>query len=146
MNNSHSIPPWRKPAVDVPVQALREFLAQYGPNVAVLVTWVEATKEHQFVTIGSDIGFANAAVRLRNLIVEKIGADKFGPTTEDLRGDHPNVSLTLEQIDFALWLLGYIFAARELMDQAHRDYISKYHDQLLPVLGDAKDRLVKQPA
>lgn len=144
-NVKSKIPEWRRPAVDIPVQDLREFIARYGPSVAVLVTWTEATKKHQFVTIGSDVGFANAAVRLRNLIANKMGLEKLDQTTEDLRGDHPNVSLNVDQLDFLLWLLGYIYADKNMMDAGHKVFVQKYHDQLLPIFGDAKEEIVNKP-
>lgn len=140
-----TIPVWREPAVDIPVKDLREFIAKYGPNVAVLTTWVRKHGVYQFVTIGSNRSYSDSAVELRNIIAGALRLTPLDPTKEDLRGDHPNVSLTQEQLDFLLWLLGYINGGSGSMDAGHRQYVQKYHDQLLPLLGDAKEKIVNKP-
>jgi len=139
------IPPWHKPPVDVTVSELREFMAQHGADVSVLTTWTRETSVYQFITIGSNRAYADAAVVLRNTLADALKLTPLDPGGEDLRGDHPNVSLTLEQVDFMLWLLGYINAASEEMDAGHKEYIMKHHNALLPVLGNAKKRIVNKP-
>ncbi len=139
------IPEWREPAIDVPVQDLREFVAKYGPNVAVLTTWVRKHGIYQFVTIGSSRSYSDSAVNLRNIIAGALRLNPLDPTKEDLRDDHPNVNLTREQIDFLLWLLGYIHAATKDMDAGHKEYIMKHHGKLLPIFGDAKEKIVNKP-
>lgn len=140
----HAVPEWNKPPVPVPVQALREFMSRFGADVSVLTTWThEDPANYQFVTIGSDRLYAEAAVRLRDEISKGMNLSVAGPNNEDLRQDHAKVDLTLGQIDFLLWVLGWMFAEKDRMDDAHRQYIEKYHDQLLPILGDAKERKAK---
>lgn len=137
------VPEWQNPQIDIPVQDLREFLCKYGPSVSVLVTWSQ-DRAYNFITIGSDRLYADAAVRLRNEIADKLGDGQF-TLKEDLRGDHPNVALTLEQLDFILWLLGRIFAVSSFLSDAHQKYIEKHHDALMNLVGDAKEKLAKAP-
>lgn len=140
----NAIPEWRKPAVNIPVQDLREFIAKYGPDVAVLVTW-DPVKIYQFVTIGSDGGYANAAVRLRNILANKLGAEPLGPTLEDRRSDHPNVSLDKDQLAFLLWALGHLYAEADQMNEEGREFFMKHHDQLFTLLGNALENFKHQP-
>lgn len=139
------IPPWRKPPVDVPVQALREFMSLYGADVSVLVTWTHETNRYQFVTIGSDHLYSHSAVNLRNEIAKILGLDALGPVKEDLRADHPNLQLTPDQINFVLWVLGRLWAEKDDLGKGHKKYIRKHHDKLLKLLGDAKTVLESKP-
>jgi hypothetical protein len=145
VEGKRTIPPWAKPCRDVPVGALRQFLSHYGPEASVLVAWNDEKKTFQFVTVGCDSRFANKAVRLRNRIVDALGASPLGPTTEDLRGDHYNVSLTGAETDFLLWALGRLYSETSNLSSGHQEYISKHHDSLVAKLGELKERLVKQP-
>lgn len=138
------IPKWRYPPVPVPVQSLRQFIAGHGQSVAVLTLWTKELGGYQFVTIGADTWHADAAVNLRNIITQALNLTPL-ETLEDLRLDHPNVSLNLEQLDFLLWLLGYIYSAMDTMDAGHKGYVQKYHDQLLPLFGNAKEKIVNRP-
>ncbi len=81
------IPTWTKPAVPIPVQALREFIAHYGPDVAVLIT-AGPDIGYVYTTVGSSDVYANIAADLRNLIADRTAMIPV-PTTEDLRSDHP---------------------------------------------------------
>jgi hypothetical protein len=140
------IPKWRKPAVDIPVQDLREFIARYGPDVAVLTTWSDSTKSYQFVTIGSDVFFADGAVRMRDLITKSLDVKNLGPATEDLRGDHPNVSLTQDQINFLLWTLGWMYAESGAFTQSGKtDWFRRHHDEVLRCFQAAIEQFSKQP-
>jgi hypothetical protein len=40
--------------------------------------------------------------------------------------------LTKEDTGFLLWCLGHILGLSEKMDKAHRKYIEKHHDEILP--------------
>lgn len=131
--------------MDVPVQALREFIARYGPHVSVLTTWSAKTQTYQFVTIGSTLQYSTLAVNLRNIIAENLDLGALGPTTEDLRQDHPNVSLNMDQINFLTWVLGRLFAEKDSLDVGHRLYIDSHHDTLLELFGKAKDQINDQP-
>jgi hypothetical protein len=91
------IPAWQKPPTPVNVQALREFIAPFGPDVAVLVTWTHE-KGYQFVTVGCDRRYADAALGLRNLLVGPgLGLVMTGPDEEDLRAEHRPEPWTQEQ-------------------------------------------------
>ena len=143
-NVKGKIPNWHYPPVPVPVQSLREFIAQHGQSVAVLTLWTKELGGYQFVTIGADRWHADAAVNLLNIITKALNLAPL-KVLEDLRGDHPNVSLTLDQLNFLLWLLGYIYANTDTMDAGHKEYVQKYHDQLLPVLINANEKIVNKP-
>lgn len=136
------IPEWKKPPVSIPVQDLREFIAKYGPDVSVLTTWSHETNSYQFVTIGADKHYADAAVRLRDVLTKSLSLGPNGPNDEDLRHEHPNVKLSHEQLFFLLWLLGFISAQEGLSDEKQK-FVEKYHDELLPLLGAAYEATVK---
>lgn len=140
------IPPWTKPPVDVPVQDLREFISQYGPDVTVLVTWTHETNSYQFVTVGSDRLYADSAVKLRDVIAEGLGLTKDGPAKEDRRGDHPNVALNPKQLHFLLWTLGRLYAKADMTrNRAFRQYVAKHHDEVHEILGNALEAFEKAP-
>jgi hypothetical protein len=81
-------PTWVKPPRRIAVQDLREFIAPFGKDVSVLVAWTHESG-YQFITVGADAVYADAAVRLRDLLVKGIGIE-LGPYDEDRRGEHPN--------------------------------------------------------
>lgn len=141
-----AVPKWRKPPVDVPVQALREFMAKYGADVTVMVTWSREEGSYQFVTIGSDQFYADSAVNLRNLIADGLKLHPLSPTVEDLRGDHPNVALDSEQIDFLIWALGFISGKALNRDQKFKDYVQKHHDPIVERLGRSSSILKHKPS
>ncbi|MBV5345851.1 MAG: hypothetical protein JZU63_10235, partial [Rhodoferax sp.] len=90
------IPVWAKTPTSVPIQALREFVAPFGPDVSVLVTWTHGVG-WQLVTVGCDAAYADAAVSLRDFISNalRLHAPEAGI---DLRSDHkPNAPWTDEQ-------------------------------------------------
>jgi hypothetical protein len=140
-----AIPKWTKPPVDVPVQALREFAAKYGQDVTVMVTWTHETNSYQFVTAGSDRLYSDSAVDLRDIIAKGLGMAEDGPAKEDLRGDHPNVVLTKEQIDFLVWGLGYLTGALSKRSTKHKDYLNQHHDAVAERLNQARSLLEKAP-
>jgi hypothetical protein len=86
-STSPKIPPWNKPPKPVTIEALREFIASFGSDVAVLVTWTWNQGYH-FVTVGADRAYADGAVRLRDLLAKGIQL-RLGPNDRDRRGDHP---------------------------------------------------------
>jgi hypothetical protein len=140
-----SLPPWRKPPVDVPVQALREFMAKHGADVSVLTTWTHETNCYQFVTVGADWHYANSAVNLRNVIAGGLDLHPLDPKIEDLRSDHPNVALSTEQIQFLLWVLGRLYAETDKRGKGFKKYVRRHHDALLEILSQAKSILTHQP-
>lgn len=142
---STPIPAWTKPPVDVPVQSLRDFVATHGHDIAVLVTWTHETASFQFVTIGSTQFFANSAVKLREMIADHLGLNPLGPTTEDLRGDHPNLSLNDDQMNFLIWTLGFMSGEAAKRDEKFQEYVKKYHDVLIERLAQAKRVLENKP-
>jgi len=129
------IPKWKKTPVPVPIETLRALAAKHGQDVTVLVTW-HRDGVFNFTTVGSDFVYADAAVRMRDILAKNLGIESLG-IDRDLRHEHPNVSLTKEQIDFVLWILGYMRGRAEKLDQKHRDYVLKYHDELLPIIAAA---------
>lgn len=142
---STPIPTWTKPPVDVPVQSLRDFVAAHGPDIAVLVTWTHETASFQFVTIGSTQFFADSAVKLREMIADHLGLNPLGPTTEDLRGDHPNLSLNDDEMNFLIWILEFMSGEATKRDEKFQEYIKKYHDVLIERLAQAKRVLENKP-
>lgn len=129
------IPEWNKTPVPVPIETLRSLTAAHGQDVAVLVTWHHEA-EYNFVTIGSDSLYADAAVRLRDVMAKNLGFESLG-IDRDLRHEHPNVKINQEQRDFIVWMLGYMYGESEHLDEKHRAYVLKYHNELIPVFGNA---------
>lgn len=90
------IPQYVKPPIPIPVQALRDFVCKYGPDVAVLATWTheEGGINYRFVTVGSNRQYADGAVRLRDLFAQVLELPNHPKFLEDLRADHPAISST----------------------------------------------------
>lgn len=139
------IPKWQKPPIEMPIQDMREFIAKYGHDVAILVTWTHESGAYQFTTIGSDQLYADTAVNLRNLIADGLALHPLDPKIKDLRGDHPNVALNMDQLQFLLWILGRTYVEADKFSTKHRRYIKKYHDQLLTLFGKAIVILAVKP-
>lgn len=129
------IPKWKKTPVQVSIETLRKLAATHGQDVTVLVTW-HRDGVFNFTTVGSDFVYADAAVRLRDTLAKNLDIKSLG-IDRDLRHEHPNVKLTPDQIDFMLWLLGYMRGLADKLDKKHRDYVLKHHDELLPIIAAA---------
>lgn len=121
-------------------------MAKHGADVSVLVTWTHETGAYQFVTIGSDQLYADSAVNLRNLIAEGLKLHPLDPAVEDLRGDHPNIALSPDQIDFLLFTLGFISGeASKRGEGKFREYVKKHHNPIIERLGRSKSILKHKP-
>ena len=130
----------------MPVQDLREFISQYGPDVTVLVTWSNETKCHNFVTVGSERIYSDDAVMLRNHIAKALGLLPLEPTKEDRRHEHPNVALTAPQLRFLIWNLGRLAAASDASTKPNfKKYVTEHHDAVHEILGQALENLNKAP-
>ena len=136
------IPAWTKPPIPVSVQALREFVAKHGPDVSVLVTWTHETNNFQFVTAGINLRYANSAVNLRNILAGKLNL-ALGEITEDLRDQHPNVSLTQDELVVLTRALDRVNADDNL-SPARRNSFEKHYLNLRKKFKDAYE--TKKPS
>lgn len=133
------IPTWNKPPRKPTIDELRVFAATTGQDVSVLVNWTHETNDYTFTTVGSDKLYADAAVRLRDILTAN-GNIKLNGQEIDLRHEHPNVRLTKEHLFFLLWLLGRTYAALDKMSTESRTLLLKHHDELVDILGDAYEK------
>ncbi len=84
MSNEPELKEFRKPPEPIHVQDVRDWIAPFGPDVAVLITWTHEYPGYQFVTVGANRFFADGASRLRDLL-ERLLKQEGGPLAEDLR-------------------------------------------------------------
>lgn len=50
-------------------------------------------------------------------------------------------AITMDELDFVLWMLGYMSGAKDEMDQKHKDYISNHGLAVLPKIAKLKEIL-----
>ena len=80
---------WSEQATPITVEDARILAAKYGQDVVVIVAWNRKTNIHNFVTVGSELLYANAAVALRDQIKDLMGVSELpGGTHEDRRHEH----------------------------------------------------------
>lgn len=132
------IPKWKETPTPVAIETLRDLTAAHGQSVSVLVTW-HPTDNYNFVTIGCDKAYADAAVRLRDAMAKNLGIESLG-IDRDLRHEHPALQFSPDQTDFLLWTLGYMRGAAEKLDEKHRTYVLKYHDELISMIASEKSK------
>jgi hypothetical protein len=99
---------FNKPPHPVTVEELRQFIHDFGPDVTVLVTWSHETG-YQFVTVGLNREYADAAVHLRDLIAQALQLN-LGNPLEDLRQEHQDKPWTDAQKEALLRVLDSVSA------------------------------------
>ncbi len=155
------IPKYAKTAKPVTIDDLRKFVAPFGQDIAVLMTWNNKDNITNLVTAGSDQLYAQCAAQAREKFEKVLGFEPADKLTADLRHEHlkgppqteqkeaqvPHivVSLTHEDLGFLLWNLGRLSAEKRELDKEHQDYIGQYHSRLLPIFGRAYEQIGKLP-
>jgi hypothetical protein len=148
------IPKYAKKPKPVEIQDLRKFIAPFGQDVAVLMTWNWQNNITNMITAGSDQLYAHHAAKARELFEKALGFQPGGKLTGDLRHEHLKgpaqteqegavVSLTHEDLGFLIWLLGRVDSEKDSLDKKHQEYMSKYHDRLFPIFGRAFEAVSK---
>ncbi len=154
------IPKYAKKPTPVTIDDLRKFVAPFGQDVAVLMTWNCKNDITNLVTAGSDQLYAQYAAQAREKFEKVLGFDPKAPLSADLRHEHikrppqteqeeaqvPHIVITFthEDLGFLLWCFGNIYAGRHEKKGKHRkDYVEKYHSRLLPIIGRAYEEIGK---